>query len=559
MSIVLENRVWETTHTTGTGPVTLLGAKNGYQSFSVIGDNNSTHYCITDGVRWEIGTGTYSAGTLSRDQVEDSSSGGGRVDFRGGVKEVFCTPTTGSTAILDRGNTFTQPQIFSGINPALVPLSIVGATSQSSNITEWRDSNSSLLACINSTGRLGVGTATPEQQIEAAFNGGGGIMISSFRNSPLGGNLTIRHWRGTKASPQILQVGDYAGNIYFDAIESDGVEQICANISAQYRGDNAGMLRLSVNRSPDEFMRLGNNGGNAPGAVGIGLGAMDIWPQAMLHVKSTYGTFVPAKFRAALGQTGNLTEWQAAGLGINTNAPDGDVLASVSPEGWFSVGPTLGSDLKQHINAQFNGGGGFTLRSARNSTLGANITISHCRGTIASPLPLNAGDQVGNIYFQGIYSDGTEKLCANISGAYLGDNKGAIYLNVNQTPDVIATIAGWGADIAPGGMQIGGGTAVPKAKLHIINNWPTFQPVIIQGYNSQAANLTEWQDVNSNVLCSISENGYHTTRKNTAPADSELVAGEAAFWFDSTNGAAKFMIKAKQADGTVRTGSVSLS
>lgn len=57
----------------------------------------------------------------------------------------------------------------------------------------------------------------------------------------------------------------------------------------------------------------------------------------------------------------------------------------------------------------------------------------------------------------------------------------------------------------------------------------------------------------------VSENGYFTTRKTSAPADAELAAGEAAYWLDSTNGAAKFMIKAKQANGTVVTGSVSLT
>lgn len=43
---------------------------------------------------------------------------------------------------------------------------------------------------------------------------------------------------------------------------------------------------------------------------------------------------------------------------------------------------------------------------------------------------------------------------------------------------------------------------------------------------------------------------------NAAPADGDLAAGQMAIWFDDTNGAAKLMIKAKQADGTVKTGSV---
>jgi hypothetical protein len=44
----------------------------------------------------------------------------------------------------------------------------------------------------------------------------------------------------------------------------------------------------------------------------------------------------------------------------------------------------------------------------------------------------------------------------------------------------------------------------------------------------------------------------------TAPADGDLAAGDIAFWFDDSNGAAKLMLKAKQADGTVKTGSVNV-
>jgi|GEM_PF-2545798 hypothetical protein len=46
---------------------------------------------------------------------------------------------------------------------------------------------------------------------------------------------------------------------------------------------------------------------------------------------------------------------------------------------------------------------------------------------------------------------------------------------------------------------------------------------------------------------------------NSAPADGDLAAGECAWWFDKTNGAAKVMFKAKQNDGTVKTASISLS
>jgi hypothetical protein len=46
---------------------------------------------------------------------------------------------------------------------------------------------------------------------------------------------------------------------------------------------------------------------------------------------------------------------------------------------------------------------------------------------------------------------------------------------------------------------------------------------------------------------------------NSAPADGDIAAGELYIWFDKTNGSSKIMFKAKQADGTVKTGSVALA
>lgn len=46
---------------------------------------------------------------------------------------------------------------------------------------------------------------------------------------------------------------------------------------------------------------------------------------------------------------------------------------------------------------------------------------------------------------------------------------------------------------------------------------------------------------------------------HAAPADASLLNGECVVWFDDTNGASKLMIKAKSANGTVVTGSVTLA
>lgn len=99
MALVLKDRVKETTTTTGTGSVTLLGASTGFQSFSAIGNSNTTYYTIASqtGSEWEVGVGTYtSAGTtLSRDTVLSSSNSGSLVSFSAGTKDVFVTYPAG--------------------------------------------------------------------------------------------------------------------------------------------------------------------------------------------------------------------------------------------------------------------------------------------------------------------------------------------------------------------------------------------------------------------------------------------------------------------------------
>jgi len=93
MALVVKDRVQETTTTTGTGTITLAGAVTGFQSFSVIGNANTTYYTIAAGSQYEVGIGTYTSSgtTLSRDTILESSNGGSAVDFSAGIKNVFVT------------------------------------------------------------------------------------------------------------------------------------------------------------------------------------------------------------------------------------------------------------------------------------------------------------------------------------------------------------------------------------------------------------------------------------------------------------------------------------
>ena len=107
MALVVKDRVKETTTTTGTGTITLAGAETGFQSFSVVGDGNTTYYAIESGSDWEVGIGTYTASgtTLSRDTILESSNAGSAISLSG-TSTVFVTyPAERSVNTADIGTT----------------------------------------------------------------------------------------------------------------------------------------------------------------------------------------------------------------------------------------------------------------------------------------------------------------------------------------------------------------------------------------------------------------------------------------------------------------------
>ena len=113
MALVVKDRVQETSTTTGTGTFTLAGAVSGFQSFSVIGNANTTYYAIVMGTEFEVGLGTYTSSgtTLSRDTVLESSNSGSLVNFSAGTKNVFVTYPAEKATYQDANGTAIAPQL----------------------------------------------------------------------------------------------------------------------------------------------------------------------------------------------------------------------------------------------------------------------------------------------------------------------------------------------------------------------------------------------------------------------------------------------------------------
>lgn len=186
MALVVADRLRETSTTAGTGTYTLAGAVIGHQSFSVVGDGNTTYYTATDGTDWEVGTGTYTASgtTLARTTIHASSNSGSAVDWSTGTRNIYGDLPA---AVLDSllsggGGDFTGPGSstdnalvrFDGtggktgqnsgviiddnagytatiLAAATVGVSLTAHASQSANMQEWKDSGGTVGARITSS------------------------------------------------------------------------------------------------------------------------------------------------------------------------------------------------------------------------------------------------------------------------------------------------------------------------------------------------------------------------------------------------------------------------
>ena len=106
MALVLNDRVKETTTTTGTGTLTLGGAVTGFETFAAgIGNSNTTYYAVIlpGSAEFEVGLGTLSSdsSTIARTTIISSSNSDNAVNFSAGTKNIFCTIPASKSVFLD--------------------------------------------------------------------------------------------------------------------------------------------------------------------------------------------------------------------------------------------------------------------------------------------------------------------------------------------------------------------------------------------------------------------------------------------------------------------------
>ena len=235
MALVIDDRVKETSTTTGTGTLNLSGAVSGFQTFVAgVGDGNTTYYAIVnrDADEWETGIGTVtdaSTDTLARTTVIASSNSDSAVTFSSGTKDVFTTLPASKAVYEDCSSDVTLPNdLILGSDSAVLKFGAdsdttlthtdgTGLTLNSTNKLLFRDS--ALYINSSTDGQLDI-VADTEVQIAATtidINGAVALngAITGATDITLSGELDA-------ATLDISGDADIDGTLEADAITING-------------------------------------------------------------------------------------------------------------------------------------------------------------------------------------------------------------------------------------------------------------------------------------------------------------------------------------------------
>jgi len=184
MALIVNDRVKETTTTTGTGDITFAGAATGFETFAAgIGNSNTTYYCITlpGSAEFEVGLGTLSgdSSTMARTTIISSSNSDSAVNFSAGTKDVFCT-LPASKALIKDANGALASTTMSGaldLNGNELVLDADGDTSITADTDDQIDIKIANVDVANLTtansGDLVIKTAVSDKDFAVKGNDGG--------------------------------------------------------------------------------------------------------------------------------------------------------------------------------------------------------------------------------------------------------------------------------------------------------------------------------------------------------------------------------------------------
>ena len=458
MALVLNDRVKETSTTTGTGTFSLGGAVDGFESFVTgIANSNTTYYAAVnrDANEFEVGIGTVtdaSPDTLARTTIISSSNSDSAVDFSAGTKDIFVTLPASKVVFEDASSDVTLPNdLILGSDSAVLKFGAdsdttlthtdgTGLTLNSTNKLLFRDTG--LYINSSTDGQLDI-VADTEVQIAAttidingavAMNGA----ITGATNITLSGELDA-------ATLDISGNADIDGIANLDNTDIDGTlavdgTTISLDATTSLNIDNSNTsngitigtatsgVPISIGHTTSEVTV--NDNLTVTGTLTLGSGAELTEAELEFLDGITAGTAAASKAMVAdanIDITGgrNITisgELDAATLDISGNA---DIDGTLEADAITVDGTALATFIRDTVGTNMVSSNTETGISVTYDTTNDNLdfAIAAAQTTITSLLAANikiGEDDQTKIDFE--TADEIHFYAANVEQVYLGDN-----------------------------------------------------------------------------------------------------------------------------------------
>jgi len=390
MALALYDRVQQTGTANTTISFTLSGSVTGYQSFSVVGNGNTTYYGATDtSGNFEVGVGTYSTTgpTLTRTTILSSSNSGSAVTFSGTVTVFVTYPSSKSVNLNETGNVSALGTVTSGVwNGTTIPVAYGGTgvtASSGANSVVLRDANQNVVFNNFTAGFTAV-TAAAGTTV---------LTVASTRTQVLVGSTTQTIQLPDATTLQIGQSFIFVNNssgaltitnnasATIDVVPAGGAVQIGATSIATNAGTWGiysflpGTYNFSIPTADFGNATITNavwNGTTvAPAYGGTGLTTFTAANNALYSSGTT--TLTAGTLPAAAG-----------GTGLTTPGTAGNVLTSTG-SAWVSSTPAPG--------AQYFGTAAVKAIAYNASNIDENITITYNSMSVG-PITIGSGYSV---------------------------------------------------------------------------------------------------------------------------------------------------------------------
>jgi len=348
---------------------------------------------------------------------------------------------------------------------------VQGFTSQTANLTEWQNVSGTVLSVVNASGAIGVGTSSPTAFLEVNQSTNKAVRIGdvagSFDNtsynpdiSTLGAVISLQTGADTTYRNSVYGYQDASANAKLAIFSRSDL------VFATYKGLTTDGRSMVIKETT--------------GNVGIGL----MTPSGRLEVANT--TSVDDLVMRVTG-SGTL----GAGLHLNAATASGRVWRMIST----GASSTPGA-----------GALGFYDSTATSYRMVINTSGSVGIGATSPNVTLDVRSAIGGGGMMHLVSTSNE---ASIQYRCSGNAVNTGWVAGNYLDDFIAWSYTYNAQVMtckPTG-NIGIGNTTPSGKLHVEVGNASRIGVIVRGFTSQTANLTEWQNSSNTVIARVNASG----------------------------------------------------